>query len=365
MGTSPRILFVATYPSPGMIPFAAGIINAFYEAGHETWALTVSNRTDSFSKLLLPGIHLTEWPGPSSIIQKIAHHFRPAKAARAICDIADKNHITNIHFLTGEYGFALYRGKALARQYNLVYTLHDLEKHPENPQAPLKEKLFNQYFHWATMRLVRIAHTITSSSKNQCQQVQTRFPHKKVVFHEFPSLVTQRIKQGTRTIPELKGIDNYILFFGTYTLYKGVDLLYRAFIRSGLQEKCQLVMAGAGRDFFSMDTSENRVIRINRFLDDEEIADLFKKARFVACPYIQVTQSGVISIAHYFGKRVVASSLPFFVDNINENDRLFPPGDVEALTKSLKLMYDEAALPCATTGDNNSRLVAQLLEAYR
>lgn len=96
MGTPPRVLFVATYPSPGMIPFAAGIINAFYEAGHETWALTVSHCADSFSKLLLPGIHLTECPEPSSTIQKIARHFRPAKAARAICDIADKNHITNI-----------------------------------------------------------------------------------------------------------------------------------------------------------------------------------------------------------------------------------------------------------------------------
>ena len=365
MGTPPRVLFVATYPSPGMIPFAAGIINAFYEAGHETWALTVSHCADSFSKLLLPGIHLTECPEPSSTIQKIARHFRPAKAARAICDIADKNHITNIHFLTGEYGFALYRGIMLARRYNLVYTLHDLEKHPDSPQAPLKERLFNEYFHQTTMRLVRIAHTITSSSKSQCHLVQTMFPHKKVVFHEFPSLVTQGIKRGTRTVPELKGIDNYILFFGTYTHYKGVDLLYRAFIQSGLREKCQLVMAGAGSDFFPRDISDSRIIRINRFLNDEEIADLFKKARFVVYPYIQVTQSGVISIAHYFGKRVIASSLPFFADNINENDRLFPPGDVEALTKSLKLMYDEAALPCATTGDNNSRLVAQLLEAYR
>ena len=41
MGTPPRILFVATYPSPGMIPFAAGIINAFYEAGHIPGAMMV------------------------------------------------------------------------------------------------------------------------------------------------------------------------------------------------------------------------------------------------------------------------------------------------------------------------------------
>lgn len=365
METPPRVLFVATYPSPGMIPFAAGIINAFHQAGHETWALTVSNRTDPFSKHLLPGIHVTEWLEPASTIQKISRHFRPVKVARAICDIADSNHIENIHFLTGEYGFALYRGKALARKYNLVYTLHDLEKHPDSPQAPLKERLFNEYFHRATMRLIRISRTITSSSKSQCRQLLAMYPDKKVVFHEFPSLVTQGIKRGTRTVCELEGIDNYILFFGTYTHYKGVDLLYRAFIQSGLREKCRLVMAGAGSDFFPRDTSDSRVIRIDRYLDDEEIADLFKKARFVVYPYIQVTQSGVISIAHYFGKRVVASSLPFFADNINENDRLFPSGDIEALTESLKLMYDEAALPCTSTGDDNSRLVAQLLEAYR
>ena len=76
---------------------------------------------------------------------------------------------------------------------------------------------------------------------------------------------------------------------------------------------------------------------INRFIDDSEVRDLFGRAALVVYPYISATQSGVTSIASYFGKPMVLSDLPFFKQTCegSEGVEFFTSGDRQALASAL------------------------------
>lgn len=109
-------------------------------------------------------------------------------------------------------------------------------------------------------------------------------------------------------VAELQNTSDYILFFGAVDHYKGVDILISAYNRHPESDKHKLVIAGLG----NLDKiTEPNIIRLNRFIEDAEIRDLFTKAAIVVYPYRSATMSGVLSLAFYFRKKVVMSDVPF------------------------------------------------------
>ena len=65
--------------------------------------------------------------------------------------------------------------------------------------------------------------------------------------------------------------------------------------------------------------------------------DLFNRAALIVYPYISATQSGVTSIASYFGKPMVLSELPFFKQTCEgcEGVEFFTSGDRQALAMAM------------------------------
>ena len=112
-------------------------------------------------------------------------------------------------------------------------------------------------------------------------------------------------------------------------------MLIKASEGSPRLQRLKLVIAGRGRDTFN---SNPNVIRINRFIDDAEVKDLFSKALFVVYPYRSATMSGVLSIAYYFKKKVLLSSIPFFIDNATPATVFFKCGDVADLQVQMEVL---------------------------
>lgn len=121
--------------------------------------------------------------------------------------------------------------------------------------------------------------------------------------------------------------------------YKGVGLLYKAFMQTpDLYDKYKLVIAGKGEMSFLKSRTDKAVITINRYVKDTEIKYLYENARCVVYPYISATQSGVLSLAFYFGVPVLTSDVPFFkgiVGNLNDRRMLFQNGDMADMTEKL------------------------------
>ena len=67
------------------------------------------------------------------------------------------------------------------------------------------------------------------------------------------------------------------------------------------------------------------------------MAYLFNHAKAVVYPYISATQSGVLTLAFYFGTPILASDVPFFKELIDDdiNGMLVRCGDENDLRKSL------------------------------
>ncbi|HBN07912.1 MAG TPA: hypothetical protein DD435_04430, partial [Cyanobacteria bacterium UBA8530] len=139
-----------------------------------------------------------------------------------------------------------------------------------------------------------------------------------------------------------------ILFFGRFIPYKGIDVLCKAerLLRKRL-DSYEICIAGEGEvSFDSWIDPESRIRVINRFLPDEEVAQLFQQARMVVLPYLEASQSGVLAIAFAFGKPSIVSEvggLPEAVD-FGKAGLIIPANDPEALADAIERLWRQPEL---------------------
>jgi glycosyltransferase involved in cell wall biosynthesis len=148
--------------------------------------------------------------------------------------------------------------------------------------------------------------------------------------------------------PELEGAEGpVILFFGLLRPYKGLDLLLEAFTQI---EGAELWIVGNPR----MDVAPlraaaaaapGRVRFVTRFIDDDEIPAIFRRADLVVLPYRDAEHSGVLYTGLAFAKPMLLSAVGGFPELAATGAaRLVPPGDVTALAAALsELTADSAA----------------------
>lgn len=105
-----------------------------------------------------------------------------------------------------------------------------------------------------------------------------------------------------------------LLFFGLIREYKGLDILLEAF--SALDSSYQLLIGGEAYGSFEkyrrlIDSSPNRsrIHLFDRFISDSEVAGFFCAADLCVLPYRSATQSGISSIAYYFGLPMVTTAV--------------------------------------------------------
>lgn len=329
-----KVLIVAADPAAGMVPFVATIANTLAVNGRfEIYALVVDEERMSYSDKLNKNIKVKAINKPNSPLGKLLFKIYPIKLYHLL-----EQEISNIkpdivHFMVGEYLFANHITKIKAKN-TLCLTVHDLHPH-ERSNQPLKDDLiYKEIIYRGYKKCERYIPTLTTSSKSQCRELKVLYPQKNIVFTNFPSLVTEQIKHGTAKVKELSDIKKYILFFGSVDKYKGVDLLISAFCLLENNDDMKLVIAGKGQDY---DTNGNKnIIRLNRFIEDEEVGDLFRRASLVVYPYISATMSGVLSIAYYFRKQVLLSDVQFFKENAVPSCTFFHTGDSDDLKNKLQ-----------------------------
>lgn len=319
-----------------MRPYATNIINALWQAGDQVLIVTRYG-ADPTAFPGIPAGAITWVDYPANKLSKAVFRFWPSSVLRAIDQIAVEHGIGLMYSLTGELVLADHVQR-LQRGLPMLYTVHDAVYHDykfSNPLQWLKDRLI---IAWPQQRLFKSTPNKVTNSHQQLDDIHERFPYHHVHYAPFPTLVNNAIAQGDKRVPELKDVeDGYILFFGTLHLYKGVHLLYDAYLSHPELHDRPLVIAGTQDIYFQRRDDEKNVIFINRFIDDAEVRDLFSRAAVVVYPYISATQSGVTSIASYFGKPMVLSDLPFFRQTCDGYDgiQFFPTGDTNALTQAI------------------------------
>ncbi len=335
-----RILFVASEFASGMIPYAAKILLTLANDNNfDVYAIILNSGRKSFKNLLdsFDENHLISIEYPRNKMLKLIYKFYPYPVIKALNKFNKQNNPDVIHLLTGDFTLAPYFLLNKIRSRQFYYTVHDLHPH-EVKSTNLFNKILHKYVAWGYKLLRDNIYNLTTSSRTQFNELIRLYPNKHIAFTHFPSLLTDKIQSGKTQVVELLNEDNYILFFGTVDEYKGVDLLIKAYVNSSQFKHVKLVIAGKGLSYENLICGNSNIIRINRFIEDSEVKDLFTKASFVVYPYRSATMSGVLSVAYYFKKRVLLSSIPFFMDNGTKISFFFESMNVSDLQAKMETL---------------------------
>ena len=333
-----RTLIVATTSYAGMGPYVSEIVNTF-SPEDDVYFFFHDYEDDFFKKNVKEELHWKSvfYKQANSVKNKLMDLITNRSSYDSLLlKICRERQIQLVHYINGIPSIRMQR-KYEGVGITLLSTVHDLQPH-EAKKAWYKMLRQNIMYKRLNDNLQEAKYLVTNSME-QYHHLKTQYPEKEVTFHSFPSLVTKEIVNGHDVPEELKNLDKpYILFFGRIEEYKGIHLLYKAFVESPeLNENFALVIAGSGQIGFERATDEKNVMMLNRYIKDSEVASLYQDAHCVVYPYISATQSGVLSLAFYFQTPVLASDVPFFKSIIEPTGTglLFKNGDVEDLKKQL------------------------------
>jgi len=137
--------------------------------------------------------------------------------------------------------------------------------------------------------------------------------------------------------------DPVVLFFGTWTAYKGIDVLLDSLpeVRRRVPD-ARVVLAGgvAGVDLPALLRRAEQIGGVQArpgYVPREQIPELFGAARVVVTPYRRASQSGVAHLAYTFERPVVATAVGDIPQVVRDDETglLVPPGDPSALAEAL------------------------------
>ncbi len=128
-----------------------------------------------------------------------------------------------------------------------------------------------------------------------------------------------------------------LLLFGRLTSYKGGDLLIQAL--SELDEPSLHLLVAGKQPFDRLEIPDNlrdRTTVIDRFVDDQEVAQVFAAADAVALPYREILTSGTLLLALGAERPVILPRLPTLLDAAQDEMAFsYRPGDAASLKAAL------------------------------
>ncbi|MGI6717750.1 MAG: glycosyltransferase [Bacteroidales bacterium] len=119
----------------------------------------------------------------------------------------------------------------------------------------------------------------------------------------------------------------YVLFFGLVRMYKGLDLLLKAFADERIKKMgIKLLVAGEFYDdpkiYYDIIEEYNikdNILINNAFILDNEIKYYFCGADIIAQPYKSATQSGVTQIAYHFNRPMLVTNVGGLPEIVKHN----------------------------------------------
>lgn len=225
----------------------------------------------------------------------------------------------------------------LRRMYPIVSTMHDVEPHPGLDDTWRKRKEIDT--------LARFSDHIFVHGETLKQNVHIKYPFLR---QDQTSVVPLgELSLFTRYPTDVVEESNAVLFFGRIRAYKGLEyFLESAALVAQKIPAARFIIAGDGdlQPYQKLIKNVNNIEIINRYIPDEEVATIFKRASIVVLPYTQASQSAVIPVAYAFEKPVVTTRVGCLPDVVEDGRTglIVPPRDAPALAEAIiKLLQND------------------------
>ena len=222
----------------------------------------------------------------------------------------------------------------LDRKYSIVYTKHGIHSN-----SGILKKIFEEYILNFFERLVSFKMIIVHTQNDRKELLAARDLEKNSVV-VIPHGVYSFFKQYETELPVEK---DTLLFFGNIREYKGLGILLSAVpIITKQISNLKVIIAGEG-DLtpyqLQMKVCDASVFEVhNEFVSDGLVAALFQRSTLVVLPYTEMSgMSGVLNVAHAFGKPVVVSDVGGLDEAVEHGKTglLVSPGDPQALADAI------------------------------
>ncbi|OGC94629.1 MAG: hypothetical protein A2W25_09395 [candidate division Zixibacteria bacterium RBG_16_53_22] len=256
-------------------------------------------------------------------------------------------HYDIIHFQEGDIWFSLNR--SLFKNVPLVLTVHDPTQHAG---LPFINRMYQDY---AQRWIVTQSDSYIVHGQNMKNDLARNFsvplerinviPHGEFSFYkkwrsEYEPLL--KPKKGKKRL----------LFFGEVRRNKGLEYLIKAEpLISSRYDNYTICIAGRfskdpGNDFehyrkMMVDTSRYEVI--NRYIANNEVAEIFESSDIVVLPYMSASQSGILALAFGFGKPVVSTDTGSIGEVLEHGQTglLVSAGDTVALADAISTLLND------------------------
>lgn len=143
-------------------------------------------------------------------------------------------------------------------------------------------------------------------------------------------------------------VKSYFLFFGSISFYKGIDVLLSA-LPIVFEEFSEITLVIAGTGKYKLSLNDNPIVRfkkqivfLDRYISNRELVGLIRRAKFVVCPYLDASQSGVLMTSFALNVPVIASNVGAFPEYIEHRvtGMLVPPNDPSRLAEAIKVVLN-------------------------
>jgi len=336
-----KLAYVLLSPTFGMHQYTADLANRMAEVHNVSLVTTTSYSKDRYS----PAVSAST---PVSIANTgFSLEGLRIGRVRGILNALEEIRPDVVH-ITGPHLWNTVVVKWLRRhRIPVIHSIHDLDPHKGSRYGRLQEL-------WNKLVIKSVNGVLVHGEVYRRRLIRRGLNSDTVLsvplLHLFVSYNAQQTAQQQAQKPEY---DGRLLFFGRLEEYKGVDILLEAYsalrMRSGPGNHVpDLILAGKGS--IQEEWSEKLPAGIDvreHLIDDHEALELFGTCGVVILPYIDGTQSAVISSAYFFHKPVIVTRVGALPEYVVEGETGFvvEPGDPEALADAISsIIKDESAL---------------------
>ncbi|MCA9741492.1 MAG: glycosyltransferase [Deferribacteres bacterium] len=313
-------LFSTLYPFRGGIAQFGAALYRELEKKHQVSGFTF---TRQYPSLLFPGQtqFVTDGDKADAIsaeqcldsINPISYYRTASRILSAQPDLLINNFW--MPFFAPSTGYLA--GKVRKAGIPAIAILHNVVPHEKRPgDLQLLRYFFNR--HDGFIALSDVVQQDLLSLKPDALSLQTPHP----VYQHFGAPLPIETARAQLGIPLDKNVS---LFFGFIRKYKGLDLLIEAMHH--LPDDHLLVVAGEMYGDFAeyqkmIDTAGvgHKIKLLVRYVNDDEVAQLFSAADVLVLPYKSATQSGVAHIAYHFSLPMIVTDVGSLAESVRDGE---------------------------------------------